>query len=104
MENLKTETEKESLANVITGKSVLKSDAIDLLLTLIQAMTVSNEVNMEEFEAAKINIVGEEDKEKKTRNLFPFIRTSKRLKCNRGQPFLSLLSNFHLLSHINPRI
>ena len=63
MENLKTETEKESLANVITGKSVLKSDAIDLLLTLIQAMTVSNEVNMEEFEAAKINIVGEEDKE-----------------------------------------
>ena len=32
-------------------------------------MTVSNEVNMEEFEAAKINIVGEEDKEKKTRNL-----------------------------------
>ena len=33
MDNLKTETEKESLANIITGKSVLKGDAINLLFT-----------------------------------------------------------------------
>ena len=93
MENLKTETEKESLANVITGKSVLKSDAIDLLLTLIQAMTVSNEVNMEEFEAAKINIVGEEDKENKnpkpgvsgTQNLEPKNGTQKVAKVEEAE-------------------
>ena len=64
MENLKTETEKESLANVITGKTLLKSDAIDLLLALIQAMSVSNEVNMDEFEAAKVNDDSEDVNEK----------------------------------------
>ena len=55
MDNLKSEKEKESLANVISGKPVLKADAIDLLLILVQAMTVSNEINMEEFEAAKVH-------------------------------------------------
>ena len=49
MENLKTEKEKESLSNVITGKMVLKTDAIDLILSLIQAMTVSNEVNIQKL-------------------------------------------------------
>ena len=59
LENLKTEKEKESLINVITGKSVLKGDAITLLLSLVQAMTIADEVNMEEFEAVKINVEGE---------------------------------------------
>ena len=65
-ENLKSDTEKECLANVLTGKQVLKADVIDLLITLIQAMTVSNEINMEDFEAAKLPLDGEEVvKEKK---------------------------------------
>ena len=51
MDNLKTEAEKENLSNVLTGKTVLKADVIDLLLIIIQAMNVSNEVNMEDFEA-----------------------------------------------------
>ena len=41
IENLKTEKERESLTNVITGKSVLKGDAITLLLSLVQAMTLA---------------------------------------------------------------
>ena len=53
MDNLKTETEQESLTNIITGKSLLKGDAIDLLLSLLQAMTIVDHVSMEEFEAAK---------------------------------------------------
>ena len=65
MDNLKSEAEKECLTNVITGKAVLKADAIDLLLTLIQAMTIANEVNMEEFEAAKVILDGEETKVEK---------------------------------------
>ena len=63
MDNLKSEAEKECLTNVTTGKTVLKADAIDLLLTLIQAMTVANEVDMEEFEAAKMSPDGEEANE-----------------------------------------
>ena len=65
MDNLKSEAEKECLSNVTTGKAVLKADAIDLLLTIIQAMTIANEVNMEEFEAAKVNLDGEETKVEK---------------------------------------
>ena len=64
MDNLKTETERESLTNVLTGKQVLKADAIDLVLTLLQAMTVANEVNMDEFEATKVNPDGGEALEK----------------------------------------
>ena len=53
LDNLKTENERECLVGVLTGKQVLKADAIDLVITLIQAMPIANEVNMEEFEAAK---------------------------------------------------
>ena len=52
MDNLKTENERECLVGILTGKQVLKADAIDLVNTLVQAMTIANEVNMEEFEAA----------------------------------------------------
>ena len=41
MDNLKTEAEKENLSNVLTGKTVLKADLIDLLLIIIQAMNVT---------------------------------------------------------------
>ena len=41
-----------------------KADAIDLVITLIQAMTIANEVNMVEFEAAKVTQEGEEANEK----------------------------------------
>ena len=63
---MKSDTDKESFANVISGKTVLKSDVIDLLLKIIQAMTVSNEINMDEFEAANVNLNldGEKAKEK----------------------------------------
>jgi hypothetical protein len=40
---------------ISTGKNVLKTDVIDLFLTLIQAMNVTNEVNMEKFEENKAN-------------------------------------------------
>ena len=50
LDNLKTEKEKESLINVTTGKSVLKCDAIALLISLIQAMTIVDEKDGEEFE------------------------------------------------------
>ena len=63
LDNLKSETEKESLTNIISGKSVLKGDAIDLLLSLIQAMTIIDQVNMEEFEAAKLEEEGKKDNE-----------------------------------------
>ena len=33
MDNLKKESEKECLANVLTGKQVLNADAIDLIIT-----------------------------------------------------------------------
>ena len=50
------------MPTVLTGKSVLKADVIDLLLIIIQAMNVSNEVNMEDFEATKINSDSDGDK------------------------------------------
>ncbi len=56
LDNLKTEAEKDILTNMLTGKNVLKTDVIDLFLTLIQAMNVTNEVNMEKFEEAKANL------------------------------------------------
>ena len=62
LENLKTEKEKESLINVTTGKSVLKGDAIALLLSIIQAMTIADEVNMEEFEAVRLTDDGDKEK------------------------------------------
>ena len=46
LDNLKTEKERESLTNVITGKSVLKGDAITLLLSLVQAMTIADELTI----------------------------------------------------------
>ena len=49
LDNLKTEKEKESLISVITGKSLLKCDAIALLITVVQAMTIAAEIGDEEF-------------------------------------------------------
>ena len=43
-ENLKTEKEKETLNNIITGKPLLKVDAIILLKSLLQAMTITEVV------------------------------------------------------------
>ena len=59
LDNLKTEKEKESLINVTTGKSVLKGDAIALLITIVQAMTIVDEETKEEFDA----IIPEDDVE-----------------------------------------
>ena len=60
LDNLKMEKEKESLINVLTDKPVLKGDAIALLLSIVQAMTISDEVNMEDFESARLGDDGEE--------------------------------------------
>ena len=37
-DNLKSEKDKESLQNVIKGKTLLKGDAINLLVTILQAI------------------------------------------------------------------
>ena len=50
LDNLKTEKEKESLINITTGKSVLKTDAIALLITIVQTMTTVDGKDGEEFE------------------------------------------------------
>ena len=50
LDNLKTEKEKESLINVTTGKSVLKADAIALLISIVKAMTIADGRESEEFE------------------------------------------------------
>ena len=44
LDNLKTEKEKESLISVTSGKSLLKGDAIALLITIVQAMTIADEM------------------------------------------------------------
>ena len=49
LDNLKTDKEKESLNNVIIGKALLKSDAITLLRSLLQAMTFLENLGNEEF-------------------------------------------------------
>ena len=59
LDNLKTEKEKESLINVTTGKNALKGDAIALLITIVQAMTIVDEETKEEFDA----IIPEDDGE-----------------------------------------
>ena len=38
LDNLKSEKDQESLTNVITGKSLLKCDAIALLTNILQAL------------------------------------------------------------------
>ena len=52
------------LINVTTGKSVLKGDAIALLLSLVQALTLIDEGDKEEFEAVTFVDDGEKMKEK----------------------------------------
>ena len=39
-DNLKDEKDKESLQNIITEKALLKNDAINLLITILQALTI----------------------------------------------------------------
>ena len=43
LDNL-NEKEKESLRVILTRKTVRKADAIDLVITLVQAMTIANEL------------------------------------------------------------
>ena len=43
-ENLKNEKDKESLQNVITEKALLKNDAINLLITILQAIIINGDV------------------------------------------------------------
>ena len=39
-DNLKDEKDKESLQNIITEKALLKIGAINLLITILQALTI----------------------------------------------------------------
>ena len=58
LDNLKTEKERESLNNMITGKALLKVDAIILLRTILQAMTVSDKLDDEEFSVVTPEVDG----------------------------------------------
>ena len=57
LDNLKTEKEKESLINVTTGKSVLKADAIALLISIVKAMTIADGRESEEFEPVNFTFI-----------------------------------------------
>ena len=43
-ENLKDEKDKESLQNIITEKALLKNDAINLLITILQAIIINDDL------------------------------------------------------------
>ena len=53
MDNLQ-EKDQDSLRAVLSGKSVVKANVIGLVITLVRAMTITNEVDMEDFEAASV--------------------------------------------------
>ena len=63
LDNLKTEKERESLNNMITGKALLKVDAIMLLRTILQAMTVSDNLDDEELSVVTPEVDGEDGNE-----------------------------------------
>ena len=48
-DNLVSEKEKESLQSIITGKALLKNDAINLLMTLLQVLTIPDTTDDEEL-------------------------------------------------------
>ena len=48
-ENLKDEKDKVSLQNIITEKALLKNDAINLLITILQALTIPDSSENEEI-------------------------------------------------------
>ena len=48
-DNLVSEKEKESLQSIITGKALLKNDAINLLITLLQVLTIPDTTDDEEL-------------------------------------------------------
>ena len=48
-ENLKDKKDKESLQNIITEKGLLKNDAINLLITILQALTIPDSTDEEEI-------------------------------------------------------
>ena len=48
-ENLKDVKDKESLQNIITEKALLKNDAINLLITILQALTIPDSTDEEEI-------------------------------------------------------
>ena len=50
-DNLKAEKEKESLINVIGGKAILKCDAINLLVTILKALSAVDNLDDEEYTA-----------------------------------------------------
>ena len=60
LDNLKTLKEKESLENVIAGKPVLKGDVLILLRSLLQAMTIPDNLGGKEI---KVNITADESDE-----------------------------------------
>ena len=49
-DNLKDAKDKESLLNIISEKPLLKNDAINLLITILQAMSIVDESDGEEFD------------------------------------------------------
>ena len=62
-ENLKDEKDKESLQNIITEKALLKNDAINLLITILQALTITDSTEDE-----KISVVTPVEEEIKNEN------------------------------------
>ena len=60
--DLKTDKEKESLINITTGKGLLKGDAIALLITILQAMTITDQIDGEELSV----VIPEDDGEKES--------------------------------------
>ena len=61
-ENLKDEKDKESLQNIITEKALLKNDAINLLITILQALTIPDSTDDEEISVVTPVII-EKDEE-----------------------------------------
>ena len=70
LENLNSDKDKESLSNVISGKPILKADVLTLLRTLLQAMTFTDVLDDEEFNAVipDDDEVAEESKGEPTKN------------------------------------
>ena len=67
-DNLKAEKEKESLINVIGGKAILKCDAINLLVTILKALSAVDNLDDEEYTAFVPASDDPEDGEKSEKN------------------------------------
>ena len=60
-ENLKDKKDKESLQNIITEKALLKNDAINLLITILQALTIPDSTDEEEITVG--NPIGKDEED-----------------------------------------